>query len=123
MMSFRKSLLVIATLGASSLCATFAAHADGAIAYDKFSGRAGWSWNARPQQAARAAMAECGTRGCVVVTRIRANSCGALATTANNRGWGAATRPNREAAKYAAYQACQRVNYGECRLRVSDCSR
>ena len=105
------------------LLAPVAASADGAIAYDSVSGRFGYSWNLPPGVAQNRALAHCGTPGCRVVANIPPGHCGALSSTGNHRGWGAAVRQGRDQARVAAFDICQRYNFGQCHPRVWDCSR
>jgi hypothetical protein len=101
------------------------AHAQyGAIAYDSANCAWGDSWNYANQAAASArALADCKGAGCKVVAPIGPNFCAALATTANCKGWGWASRSTRDAASLGAMQECQKYNAGQCTLKVSDCNR
>jgi len=96
----------------------------GAIAYDSANCAWGDSWNFPNQEAANArALAGCRGAACRVVAPIGPHLCGALAATANCRGWGWATRPTRDAAALGAMEECQHYNAGQCTVRVSDCNR
>jgi len=95
----------------------------GAIAWDQESGKRGWSWNqATQKRAEEAALSECGTSGCKVVTRIGPGRCGALATTEDGKQAGAAWRKDRDAARLAALANCPK-KAGECIVRVTDCNK
>jgi hypothetical protein len=96
----------------------------GAIAYDSANCAWGDSWNYASQAAASArALADCKGAACKVVAPIGPNMCAALATTANCKGWGWASRSTRDAASLGAMQECQKYNAGQCTLKVSDCNR
>jgi hypothetical protein len=101
------------------------AHAQyGAIAYDSANCAWGDSWNYATQAAADArALADCKGAACKIVAPIAPHFCGALAATANCKGWGAATRPTKDGALLAAIQDCQHYNAGQCTVRASDCNR
>jgi len=94
----------------------------GAIAYDSNNCAWGRAWNFQtPQLAAATALAECANSGCKVMTEIAPHQCGSLASTANCKGWGWATRPTLAEAQAAALQQCVAYNAGECIARVGDC--
>lgn len=99
------------------------AWAEGAIAFDRYTGRYGAAWNLPPDAAEARALRACNAPGCQVVARVPRGSCGALASTPNGRGFGSAVRPTREAARAAAQGGCQTYAFGECMARVTDCSR
>jgi Domain of unknown function (DUF4189) len=112
---------VIALLGVAGAQPAFAQY--GSIAFDNHSGRWGVSWNQRsPRRADGVALGECGTPGCSVRVRTGPGMCGALATTANGRGWGWATRRRREWARRQAMDECLHYNYGACYLRAWNCN-
>jgi hypothetical protein len=96
----------------------------GAIAWDRQSGRRGWS-SSQPtmQRAEEVALSECGASGCEVITRTGRGACGALATTENGKYVGAASRGDREAARLAALANCNKGNAGECAVRFTECNR
>ena len=96
----------------------------GAIAWDRQSGRRGWS-SSQPtmQRAEEVALSDCGASGCEVITRTGRGACGALATTENGKYVGAASRGDREAARLAALANCNKGNAGECAVRFSECNR
>jgi serine/threonine-protein kinase len=110
---------------AAALLAAHAAFADyGAIAYDTKTGRHGASWHqATPERAAEVALSECAATGCKVLIKIGARRCGALATTTDGKGWGAAGRDGSDKARLAALADCQKVKLGECVVRVTDCNK
>jgi len=95
----------------------------GAIAWDRATGKYGVSWNQpTPQRAMEVAVAECGTSGCKVVTKVGPAMCGALATSEDGKQAGAAPRKNRDAARLAALKLCPKTA-GECIVRASDCNK
>jgi hypothetical protein len=95
----------------------------GAIAWDRQSGRRGWSWNQpTAQRADEVALSECGASNCAVITRTGRTMCGALATTENGKYVGAASRSDREAARLAALANCSKGNAGECAVRFAECN-
>jgi hypothetical protein len=96
----------------------------GAIAWDRQSGRRGWSWSQpTAQRAEQLALSECGASSCEVITRSGRNMCGALATTENGKYVGAASRSDREAARLAAMANCNKGNAGECAVRFAECNK
>ncbi len=100
---------------------SFAAY--GAIAWDKDSGKRGWSWNEpTPQKAADKARSECGASSCKIVVRPT-TLCAALATTADGKFIGAAARKTKDEARLAAMANCQKGKAGDCIVRVSDCNK
>ena len=104
--------------------ATPALAAYGAIAWDKQSGKRGWSWNeATAQKAAEVAISECGASGCKVIMRTGAGQCAALATIDTGKFVGAAARKTKDEARLAALANCQKGKAGDCIVRVSDCNK
>ena len=96
----------------------------GAIAWDKETGKRGWSWNQQTQSRAdEVALSECGTTGCKVIMRTARGECAALATNEAGKYVGAASRPDRDAARLAALANCKKGNAGECTIRVTDCNK
>lgn len=123
----RRALLTTVMLlafGAAALPAPPAA-AYGAIAWDKETGRYGWSRNqTTPQKAAELAISGCGATGCKVVIRMTSAAlCGALATTQDGKTAGGAARKNVADARLAALANCQKANKGECVIRIGECSK
>ncbi len=105
------------------LAATPALAAYGAIAWDKQSGKRGWSWNQpTPQKAAEVAISECGASGCKIVVRPT-TACAALATTADGKFIGAAARKTKDEARLAAMTNCRKGKAADCIVRVSDCNK
>jgi hypothetical protein len=95
----------------------------GAIAYDTGTGKMGWTWHGPSvAQANAGAISACVTAGCKVVIEIGSGMCGALATTPNGKGWGAASRSTRDAAQLGAMEDCQKANTGQCKVQTSDCN-
>jgi len=96
----------------------------GAIAWDRETGKRGWSWNQPSgQRAAELALSECGATGCKVIMRTGRAMCAALATTETGKYVGAARRRDREAARLAAVKDCQKGNAGECIARFTECNK
>ena len=107
-----------------SLELTAALGAFGAIAWDKETGRRGWSWNQRTQMRAdEVALSECGATGCKVIMRTGRGMCAALATTEAGKFVGAASRRDRDAARLAALKDCEKGNTGECTVRMTGCNK
>ena len=95
----------------------------GAIAWDKQTGKRGWSWNQATQKRAdEVALSECGASSCKVIIRAGPAMCGALASSEDGKYVGAAGRKTRDAARVAALKNCPKKS-GECIIRVSDCSK
>ncbi len=106
------------------LSATPAFAAYGAIAWDRGSGRQGWSWNqTTPQKAAELAISACGASGCKVIIHTGAGQCAALAATADGKFIGASARKTQEAARLAALTDCQKGKAGDCVVKVSRCNK
>jgi Domain of unknown function (DUF4189) len=96
----------------------------GAIAWDRESGKRGWSWNQpTSQKAAEVAISECGATGCKIIMRTGTAVCAALATTGDGKYVGAAARKTQDDARLAALANCQKGKAGECILRNSDCNK
>jgi len=96
----------------------------GAIAWDRETGKRGWSWNQpSAQRAAALALSECGATGCKVIIRTARAMCAALATTENGKFVGAASRQDRDAARLAALKDCEKGNAGECITRFTECNK
>jgi Domain of unknown function (DUF4189) len=97
----------------------------GAIAFDQNNCAWGRAWNFQTAPlAAAAALTECGRPGCKVIVEIPPRACGSLSSTANCKGWGAATRPTLAEAQKAGLELCANANTGmECIARVGDCNK
>ena len=97
----------------------------GAIAWDRETGKYGTSWNQpAPKRAEEVAIGECGVRGCKVVLKVRPAMCGALATTADGKKAGAATRKDLDSARVAALTACHKNKEAtECAVKAADCNK
>lgn len=96
----------------------------GAVAWDKETGKSGWSWNqATAQRAADQASSKCATSGCKVIMRIGPANCAAFATTQDAKYVGAASRKTVDAARLAALANCKKGNAGDCVIRASDCNK
>lgn len=119
------SIAAVLTLGVGLFVAPPAFAGYGAIAWDKATGRYGWSRNQTTQQKADAlAISGCGAGGCKVVLRpTGAAPCAALATTADGKNAGGATRKKQADARLAAVAGCQKLNKGECVIRISECGK
>src|SRR5438046_10745986 len=102
------------SLGSVLLTAMPALAEYGAIAWDKGTGKRGWSWNQdTPRRAAKVAFDECGSAGCKVIMRTGRGRCAALATTEAGKYAGAASRKDRDRARLAALKNCQKGSAGE----------
>jgi hypothetical protein len=96
----------------------------GAIAWDKETGKSGWSWDQSTAAKAReVALSQCGTSGCKLVMQSAAKQCSALATTADRKQIGAAWRTTQDAARLAAIANCEKAKSGECVIRFSMCNK
>jgi clan AA aspartic protease (TIGR02281 family) len=95
----------------------------GAIAWDKETGRSGWSWGqATAAKSKEVALIRCAASGCKVVMESGANQCLALATTQDRKHIGAASRTTQDAARLAAMTNCEKTESGECVVRFSMCN-
>ena len=125
----RSAILIAASILGLGIFASYpraaSAQEYGAIAYDTGTGRWGDSWHGATVKVANSqALNACGTAGCKIVIEIGPGLCGALATMAtNSRGWGAASRNTRDAAKLGAMEDCQKANPGQCTVQVTDCNK
>jgi uncharacterized protein DUF4189 len=104
--------------------ATPALAAFGAIAWDRGTGRQGWSWDqTTPQKAAELAISACGASDCKVIIHTGTGQCAALAATANGKFIGASARKTEPAARVAALTNCQKGKAGDCVVKVSHCNK
>jgi hypothetical protein len=95
----------------------------GAIAWDRETGRSGWSWEQSTAAKAREmALSNCGTSGCEVVMESAARQCSALATTEDRKHIGAAWRTTQHAAALAAIANCEKAESVGCVVRFSKCN-
>src|SRR5215467_14438364 len=95
--SMRQAPLAVAVLLFFSATAPAVA-GYGAIAWDKETGKSGWSWDQPTAAKARTvALSECGTSGCKVVMESAAKQCSAMATTEDRKHIGAAWRTTQDA--------------------------
>jgi hypothetical protein len=117
--------LVLLAFAAAVLPARPAAAAYGAIAWDKATGRYGWSKDQTTTDKAGAlALSGCGATGCKVVIQMKSSApCGALATTQDGKTAGGAARKNLADARLAALANCKKANKGECIIRIGECSK
>lgn len=115
-------------IASAAVLGTFIASASafagyGAIAWDKATGKQGWSWNqSTARKAAEGAISQCGASGCRLVIRPT-TLCAALASTEDGKFIGAAARKDKDAARLAALSDCKKGKAGDCVVRVSDCSK
>jgi hypothetical protein len=126
--SMRRVLLSTAAMlgfGMVALSAAPALAGYGAIAWDKATGRYGWSRNqATAQKAGELAINGCGATGCKVVIRMTdGEPCGALATTRDGKTAGGASRKKEDEARLVALANCRKNNSGECVIRISKCTK
>jgi hypothetical protein len=121
----RAPLAVAALLVSAAVLPTVPAVAGyGAIAWDKETGRSGWSWDqSTAAKAKEVALSQCGTSGCKVVMESAAKQCSALATTENRKHIGAAWRTTQDAARVAAIANCEKAKPGQCVVRFSMCNK
>jgi serine/threonine-protein kinase len=118
------AVVAFAIFGYALLAAAPAFAGYGAIAWDKESGKRGWSWNQpTAQRAAEQALSECGASSCKVIIRTIAKQCAAIATTQDGKFIGAAARKTQDAARLAALSDCQKSKAGDCVIRSSDCNK
>ena len=117
--------VVLLAFGAMLLAALPAPAAEyGAIAWDRQTGKRGWSWNQPTQKHAdEVAVSECGTSGCKVIIRAGSGMCAALASTDDGKHIGAAARKDRDAARVASLKNCDKDKGGECTVRFTDCNK
>jgi serine/threonine-protein kinase len=96
----------------------------GAIAWDKQTGKRGWSWNQLTQKRAdEVALSECGASGCKVIIRAGPGMCAALASTDDGKYIGAARRKDRDSARVSSLKDCDKGKAGECTVRFTDCNK
>ena len=99
----RSTIFALLTFACALLPAAPALAGYGAIAWDRDTGKRGWSWNQpTAQKAGEVAISECGASGCKVIIRTRSAQCAALATTEDGKFAGAAGRKTKDAARDAA---------------------
>jgi hypothetical protein len=116
-------IAVVLPVFAAMLLAALPARAAeyGAIAWDKQTGKRGWSWNQSTQKRAdEVALSECGASDCKVIIRAGPGMCAALASTDDGKRIGAASRKDRDAARVASLKDCKG---GECTVRFTDCNK
>lgn len=96
----------------------------GAFGHDETTGKYGYSWNEKTQQAAdEAALKGCASEQCKIVFRTGPGQCGAIAMSDNGKVWGGAWRTKRDAAEAAAMKDCQKRTGGQCKVRASQCNK
>jgi hypothetical protein len=96
----------------------------GAIAYDQYVGKEGFSWNQPSEaQANEAALKQCDSKDCRVYP-VSPKSCGALARSDKDQAWGGAERETLDQAKHDAIGRCKaHTETGTCAVRVSGCNK
>ncbi|WP_202913018.1 DUF4189 domain-containing protein [Acuticoccus sediminis] len=105
---------------AVSLGAVSAQDSFGAIAWDRESGRWGYSYNyAERAGAITRALDACGDPGCEVRTWFR-NACGALAVSGG--GYGASWGTTEADAQAKAMDLCHAEGNEDCKVATSTCS-
>ena len=95
----------------------------GAIAYDQYAGKEGFSWNQPSEaQANEAALRQCASKDCRVYP-VSPKACGALARSDGDRAWGGAERQTLSDARRDAIEHCKsHTANGTCSVRVSGCN-
>jgi hypothetical protein len=96
----------------------------GAIAYDQYAGKQGFSWN-QPSEAAanEQALRQCGSADCRVYP-VSPKACGALARSSADQAWGGAERETLDKAKRDAVDRCKtHTQTGTCVVHVSGCNK
>ena len=94
----------------------------GAIAYDQYAGKEGFSWNQPSEaEANELALKQCGSQDCRVYP-VSPKACGALARSDKDQAWGGAERQTLDLAKRDAVDRCKsHTQTGTCAVRVSGC--
>lgn len=119
----RGTLIAALVLTVATAAPAFANN--GAVAYDAHTGRRGVSWHYDTQKKADAvALHDCNSAGCKIILRFGPEKCGALATTANGKGWTTAIRDTLAEARSAALADCEkRGPTDHCAVRGAECNR
>lgn len=96
----------------------------GAIAYDQYVGKEGFSWNQPSEaEANEQALRQCASKDCRVYP-VSPKACGALARSSTDKAWGGAERETLDLAKRDAVERCQsHTQTGTCVVHVSGCNR
>jgi hypothetical protein len=113
-----------ATVVVSLLVCTPAEAGFGAIAYDQYAGKEGFSWNQESEaQANEEALKQCDSKDCRVYP-VSPKSCGALARSDKDQAWGGAERETLDKAKRDAVGRCKtHTETGTCVVHVSGCNK
>ena len=96
----------------------------GAIAYDQYAGKEGFSWN-QPNEAKanEEALRQCASKDCRVYP-VSPKSCGALARSDKDQAWGGAERESLAKAKADAIGRCKtHTETGHCIVKISGCNK
>ena len=96
----------------------------GAIAYDQYAGKEGFSWN-QPSEAGanELALKQCASQDCRVYP-VLPKACGALARSDKDQAWGGAERQSLDLAKRDAVERCKsHTQTGTCAVHVSGCNK
>ena len=96
----------------------------GAIAYDQYAGKEGFSWN-QPSEAKanEEALRLCASQDCRVYP-VSPKACGALARSSSDKAWGGAERETLDLAKRDAVERCKsHTQSGTCVVHVSGCNK
>jgi hypothetical protein len=95
----------------------------GAIAYDQYAGKEGFSWNQPSEaQANEEALKRCDSKDCRVYP-VSPKSCGALARSDKDQAWGGAERETLDLAKRDAIGRCKtHTESGTCVVHLSGCN-
>lgn len=121
----RRISLIAGVLGVALAAQAAPALADyGALAYDDGAHKYGFSWNeGNERKAEDNALKSCGSDKCKVVFRTGSKECGAIATSADGKAWGAGKHAKRDTAQLAAIENCQKRISGQCKIKESECNR
>lgn len=95
----------------------------GAIAYDQYAGKEGFSWNQPSEaEANELALKQCASQDCRVYP-VSPKACGALARSDKDQAWGGAERQTLDLAKRDAVERCKSHSQsGTCAVHVSGCN-
>jgi hypothetical protein len=122
----RRAALTAAALAAfaASFAAVAAQAGFGAIAYDQYAGKEGFSWNQPTEsEANEQALRLCASIDCRVYP-VSPKACGALARSNTDQAWGGAERETLDLAKRDAVERCKtRTQSGTCVVHVSGCNK
>ena len=96
----------------------------GAIAYDQYAGKEGFSWNQPSEaEANELALKRCASQDCRVYP-VSPKACGALARSDKDQAWGGAERQTLDLAKRDAVESCKtHTQTGTCAVHVSGCNK